>query len=135
MTLAEVAATATSSNRGVFMFKKILAGLGALFVVAIVATPAPAPAAGICAVLYSGEKFSGNMFTVPDGADISYVGNTWNDEISSMRVSPRCRLRVWDHAGKRGSHLTYSTGGRSREVSWMGMLWDDRVSSLSCTCR
>lgn len=117
------------------MLKKILASLFALFLVAFAATPGPAQASGVCAQLFWDSGFSGDMYTVVDGADINYIGDLWNANVSSLKVQPGCTLRLWEDTGRRGDHRSYAARRREREVSWLGEAWNDRVSSLTCSCR
>jgi hypothetical protein len=118
------------------MLEKIRTGLLALLLLAAVVTPlAPARAAGTCALLYSGENFGGDLYTVEGGADIGELGAAWDDRVSSLRVLPGCRLRVWENAGKKGDHRSYVAERRAREVSWIGEAWNDQISSLTCACR
>jgi hypothetical protein len=117
------------------MLKKFLASLFALFLVALVATPGPVQAAGVCAQLFGDNGFSGDMYTVVDGADINDIGDRWDDKVSSLTVQPGCTLRLWEDTGKRGDHRSYKARRQAREVSWIGQAWNDCVSSLTCSCR
>lgn len=51
----------------------------------------------------SDEGFSGAIRSIAAEESVDYVGDDWNDKISSVSVEPNCRLRVWEHAGQTGN--------------------------------
>jgi hypothetical protein len=56
---------------------------------------------------------------------VGYVGNSWNDVISSSRGYNNCQLKHWEHANWEGR----STGWLS-SASYLGDAMNDETSSL-----
>lgn len=90
-----------------------------------------AQAGSICAILFEHENFAGAEYIVNNGenADVDYVGDGWNDRISSAVVMPNCKIALFEHANHEGSSLTL-WGNHS----YVGNRWNDRISSFTCTC-
>lgn len=89
--------------------------------------PVYAPPAGC--VYYEHAEFQGASFAVNGSSSLDYVGQYWNDRISSIACSPYCTVTVWEHANYGGR--SWRTGGR---VPYVGQGWNDRVSSLVQRC-
>lgn len=53
----------------------------------------------------------------------------WNDDLSSFKVTPGCRLTLWQHAGPGGPRFA-----RSNSVAYIGDAWNDEASEALCTC-
>ena len=60
-------------------------------------------------------------------ANVPWVGNTWNDRVSSVRLTGGSRLKIWLHK---------DYGGDQRDInsstSYIGDLWNDQLSSFNC---
>jgi hypothetical protein len=82
-----------------------------------------------CATIYEHRDFKGERRGVSTGRD-AFVGNLWNDVISSVRVKPGCVLNVWKHANYRGPQASFSG-----DVPYVGSSWNDEISSYTCSCR
>lgn len=97
--------------------------------------------------LYEHRDMQGRMLRIANGDRISFndpgrVGSSaWsyrparNDSISSAHIPPRCTLRVWEHAEGQGQSQAWHGGDRGWNVNYFGRHWNDRISSVACTCR
>lgn len=82
-----------------------------------------------CAILYQHRDYRGDRKRVRRGARVRYIGDLWNDEVSSAKVRSGCVLNVYEHRDYRGDHKTL----RGR-VPFVGRRWNDRISSYTCSC-
>jgi hypothetical protein len=46
---------------------------------------------------YEHTEFKGERREIPAGVRRNYVGDHWNDKISSIACSPGCSLQVWEY--------------------------------------
>jgi hypothetical protein len=99
-----------------------------LFVAGAVSIAVPAYAAP-CARVFEHINHGGEVKHISSGDNVSYVGDLWNDKISSVIVEPGCALNVWEHADYRGKNKTY--GG---SLPFVGEDFNDIISSYTCTC-
>lgn len=90
------------------------------------ATPAPL---GACATLYEHIYFGGDSRSVEDGAYVPWIGNLWNDQVSSVQVASGCVLNAYEHINFGGAQVGYLGS-----VPWVGDGWNDRISSYTCNC-
>jgi hypothetical protein len=73
---------------------------------------------------YEDEDYRGESFCMNPGESRRNVGDQFNDRISSIRVSGRAQVTVYEDDGFRGRSRTFS-----RDVSNLGD-FNDRVSSI-----
>lgn len=104
-----------------------------IFAFAIVAgsalsAPAAFAASGQC-IVFEHADFSGRGRAVASGQSVPWVGNGWNDRISSVSCSPRCRLDVWEHRDFGGRRERFSG-----DTPFVGNAWNDRISSMKTQC-
>lgn len=92
--------------------------------------PEDRPPARAACVMYQHADYRGRAYRLGPNARVGYVGNGFNDQMSSARVARGCRLTVHEHARFRGARRSYGD-----DVSFVGRRWNDRVSAASCTCR
>jgi len=58
---------------------------------------------------------------------------SWNDQISSFRVTNGCTITLWEHAsgcGGGGHHFR-----TNRSYTYIGDAWNDKTSYVECSCR
>lgn len=64
-----------------------------------------------------------------NGCESTIYEPSWNDELSSYRVSNGCRITMWQHVNEGGarwrSHKSYK---------YVGSRWNDEVSEVLCMC-
>ncbi|MEP7239699.1 MAG: peptidase inhibitor family I36 protein [Devosia sp.] len=73
---------------------------------------------------FTGKGYTGDSFCLDRGAAKAYVGNQWNNRISSFRNPSGLTVRVCSDAGYDGTCRTYSTSASS-----LGSL-DNQISSI-----
>lgn len=74
-------------------------------------------------------NWAGSSETVEDGDALAWIGDRWNDRISSIDCDPRCELIAYEHIDYGGARQSY----RGR-VAYVGPQWNDRISSLRVDC-
>lgn len=74
---------------------------------------------------YEHDSFRGARRDLPIGLRRRYVGDDWNDQISSIACAPGCGLKVYEHRDFGG----YSKVFRGKMV-YVGDAWNDDISSL-----
>jgi hypothetical protein len=82
-------------------------------------------------ILYEHQNFGGHTFTIRGDYDLSYIGDRWNDKVSSIACHPRCTFTIYADRDFRGARLI--TGGFPH-VKYIGDDWNDRVSSAKLRC-
>lgn len=86
------------------------------------------PASAGC-TMYEHINYGGNTFYIAEQQSYTYLGNAWNDRVSSVQVSDRCQLITYQHINYGGDRRTYDSS-----VSFVGNLWNDQISSAQCMC-
>ncbi len=89
--------------------------------------PEPAPRFFGC-VVFEHANFGGARLPVRPG-QFSFVGEGWNDRISSIQCTPGCRMIAYEHANFGGARQGFGTTG------FVGQFWNDRISSAEVACR
>jgi hypothetical protein len=95
------------------------------------APPAPQPVDRGSVTFYQDDDFRGRsqqFFDSDDRLDDNPIGN---DTITSVRVSPGCRVILYEHEGFRGRETVLSTDVRTLRGSGVG---NDSVSSFRLDC-
>ena len=54
---------------------------------------------------------------------------SWNDQVSSFKVTDGCVLTLWQHINQGGARFR-----SSRSYLYVGDRWNDEVSEALCTC-
>jgi hypothetical protein len=107
------------------MFSKtiflIAAGLFAAALMSTAATASP----GCSATVYWDANFGGEARTLH--GDVAFVGQRWNDQISSIIVH-RGKWIFYRDAGFSGETLTATPGA----YAYVGDHWNDQISSAQC---
>ncbi|HXM00453.1 MAG TPA: beta/gamma crystallin-related protein [Rhizomicrobium sp.] len=99
--------------------------LAAAAVMALYALPGAAQAGGCRAVVYWDIDYGGERFVTDH--DVSYVGDHWNDKISSIKVISGEWEFFWD-ANYGGEALRLGPG----RYRYVGDHWNDQISSFRC---
>ena len=100
------------------------------FILGIFALGQTIQAGSICAILFEHANFGGETYIIynPD-ANTSFVGDWWNDKVSSVSVMPNCRITLFEHPNFGGN--TINLYGYN---SFAGDYWDEKASSFACHC-
>lgn len=90
--------------------------------------PRPAIAVRGC-VAFLHRDYRGAKFTFKGNLDVRYVGDRWNDKISSFACGQGCEMTIFEHRDfqKRLATLTHT--------SYVGDAFNDRISSLKVHCK
>jgi hypothetical protein len=104
------------------MIKHWMAGLFALGAVCV------ASRADACVTFYEDPRFGGETLDAGERSN-PWMGEWWNDRISSLNLGAGCTVRVYDHPNFEGASRTFRG-----DVSSLGD-WDERISSYICSCR
>ena len=84
--------------------------------------------AGRC-VYYGDAEFRGPQGEIADGAEVPWIGQAWNDRISSVRCDRQCALTAYEHANFAGRSQRFFG-----EVRYVGDGWNDRISAMRVSC-
>lgn len=55
---------------------------------------------------------------------------SWNDQVSSFKVTRGCTLTLWQHVNEGGAHFR-----SNRSYTYVGSAWNDEASEALCVCR
>jgi hypothetical protein len=74
--------------------------------------------------------YQGERGEISEGADMRWIGQRWNDQISSVQCAPGCWLIAYEHADYGGASTRFAGS-----VSYVGDFWNDKISAMRVTCR
>ena len=82
-------------------------------------------------IYYQHAGFQGERQSIADGTRRRYVGDPWNDQISSIACNRRaaCRLTVFQHRDYGGARRTFYPN-----IQYVGDGWNDQISSMIAQC-
>src|SRR5574337_346792 len=63
------------------------------------------------------------------GGSCTYYEPSWNDELSSFRVTNGCTLTLYENFNRGGSHFR-----SNRSYKYVGSAWNDEASEAYCSC-
>jgi syncollin len=63
------------------------------------------------------------------GCESTIYDPSWNDQVSSFRVSGGCTLSLWQHVNGGGSRFR-----SNRSYRYVGGRWNDQASEALCMC-
>lgn len=78
---------------------------------------------------FADANYQGMRGTLADGDETTWVGNAWNDRISSVQCDPGCTLEAYEHIDFGGARQQFRGN-----VGFVGPGWNDRASSLRVQC-
>jgi Peptidase inhibitor family I36 len=78
---------------------------------------------------YEHRDFRGATITENAGRGWKYVGDRWNDKISSFRMRNGCRVIAYQHRDYKGDSTVFRG-----DHKFVGDLWNDQISSWKCMC-
>lgn len=79
---------------------------------------------------YEHIDFGGARRSIGAGVDRNYVGDGWNDQISSIACRGGCSVTVYENRDFGGASVRWSSN-----ISYVGDDWNDQISSLRVRCR
>ena len=80
-------------------------------------------------ILFEHEDFAGSATDVTQGTRQRYVGDSWNDKISSIACRSGCVLTTYEDRDF-GGDWHFWRGN----MAYVGDAWNDRISSLTADC-
>ncbi|PER20648.1 hypothetical protein [Bacillus cereus] len=72
----------------------------------------------------------GANFTIFSGGSMEYVGDLWNDQISSVTVAPRTLVILFEHRGFQGATYRLTNSGDFPYLFNLPGPWNDITSSI-----
>ena len=85
--------------------------------------------AKICATVYLDERYTGYSMDIYDGEVANDVGADLEKQISSLKVSPNCKLTAYKTRGFAGASVLIFYKNKER----LGY-WNNSIRSYSCKC-
>lgn len=79
--------------------------------------------------VYQDANYQGRREFAPDEDAADFVGEPWNDQVSSIRCDAGCWLTAYEHADFQGEQERFRGG-----VAFVGPRWNDRISAWRVTC-
>ena len=64
------------------------------------------------------------------GCESTLYKHSWNDQLSSFKVTRGCTLTLWQHVNEGGARFRSNVSYR-----YVGDRWNDQASEALCTCR
>ena len=80
-------------------------------------------------ILFADANFGGHKFTIRGNYDLSYIGDRWNDKVSSIACNPYCEVTIFEHRDFKGASRKFGAN-----IQYVGDGWNDRVSSARVRC-
>merc|ERR1711933_9455 len=65
----------------------------------------------------------------------AYMGDSWNDQLSSLTIYPNWCLTLYEHISYSGSWRRMCAGSSTWRISYVGDDWNDKVSSIRVSVR
>jgi len=95
-------------------------------------TPPPPPQAPQikfrgCAY-YEHVNWGGKWRSLSGGIHRKFVGDSWNETISSFSCNPACRVAAFENPNFQGGRVEFGTTASVSE-------WNDRISSVMAVCK
>jgi Peptidase inhibitor family I36 len=79
-------------------------------------------------IAYEHRDFGGAKFTFRGNVNVKYIGDRWNDKISSFACRGGCTMTFFEHRDFKGAHRSWGT------TQYVGDDWNDSISSLYVRC-
>ncbi|MGI8641446.1 MAG: hypothetical protein ACR2MG_16050 [Pyrinomonadaceae bacterium] len=80
-------------------------------------------------IMVKGESIGCTTNDHGGGCESIIYNASWNDQISSFKVTSGCTLTLWQHINEGGSRFR-----SSRSYLYVGSRWNDQASEALCTC-
>src|SRR5215510_3710672 len=84
-------------------------------------------------ILYQHINWGGHTFTIRGNYNLSYIGDRWNDKVSSIACHSRCTITIYEHRDFGGHSFVFGYIGRPN-TKYVGDYWNDRMSSAKVLC-
>ncbi|MFD2250746.1 peptidase inhibitor family I36 protein [Pseudochelatococcus lubricantis] len=84
---------------------------------------------GDAMIMKRGETVCTSVSHGPGGGCV-YYEPSWNDELSSFRVTNGCTLTLYENFNRKGARFR-----SNRSYRYVGGAWNDEASEAYCSCR
>jgi hypothetical protein len=81
-------------------------------------------------IYYEHRDYGGASRAKPGNTRVMYVGDWWNDKISSFRCGDGCSMAFYEHRDFGGAWDRWTNN-----ISYVGDNWNDDISSVVVKCR
>jgi syncollin len=81
-------------------------------------------------IMIDGEPLGCTTNGHGDGCESTTYNSSWNDHVSSFKVTSGCTLTMWEHINQGGARFR-----SSRSYKYVGGDWNDKASEALCTCQ
>lgn len=86
------------------------------------------------ATFYEGQNLSGNYFQSGKYQVFRKLGNSWNNNISSIRIARYCTVIVYEDSEYQGKLAVYEGQESGLKVNNLGVYWNNKISSMKIFC-
>jgi hypothetical protein len=80
--------------------------------------------------LYQHANYQGGKYLVGRNKKFDFARQSWNDQVSSVKVPEGCRLTVYVNHSMTGAARTFPAGANPN----VGQVWNDQITSGICSC-
>jgi syncollin len=80
-------------------------------------------------IMVSGENTGCTTNGHSGGCESTIYEPSWNDQVSSFKVTGGCTLTLWQHVNQGGARFR-----SSRSYLYVGDAWNDQASEALCMC-
>jgi hypothetical protein len=91
--------------------------------------PQPPPVQFRGCVYYQDVPWAGKWRSIAGGTRRRYVGDSWNELISSFSCNPACHVVAFQDRDFQGARGEFGT------IMYVGEPWNDKISSLIAVCK
>ncbi len=78
---------------------------------------------------FEDRNYGGHHIDVHANSDVSYIGDPWNDQISSLACANECQATIFEHKDFGGASVTWGA-----YTEYVGSFWNDKISSVKVLC-
>lgn len=80
-------------------------------------------------IMVNGESLGCTTHGHGGGCESTTYNASWNDHVSSFKVTPGCTLTLWEHVNEGGARFR-----SSKSYKYVGDAWNDKASEALCMC-
>lgn len=81
-------------------------------------------------IMVNGESLGCTTNGHGGGCESTTYEPSWNDQVSSFKVTPGCTLTMWQHINQGGARFRSSVS-----YKYVGSRWNDQASEALCMCQ
>jgi hypothetical protein len=81
-------------------------------------------------IYYEHDNWVGDKRTITAGTRRKFVGDKWNEKISSVACNPYCHIVAYQNRDFQGDQIEFGYNTQA-----VGEQWNDQISSIVARCR